>query len=326
MLFARRLGFVMLAVTVCGLAASARASDGGASFYLLGSGGPEVAVMPPLQGVYIDNTAFEYTGSAGANKQFDVAGNVVAGLKATTVADFPVFAWVPTTHFLGGTLMLGGAPIVVGAPIVNVSAILTGPLGRQVGFSRSDSALMLADPIATAALGWAQGNLHEQLSTTLNIPIGQYYPSQLANISFHRWIDDVSLALTWHDAKTGWDLSGKAGVTFNGTNPTTHYTTGTESHFEASLEKAVLPKLSAAVQAYYFYQLTGDSGPGDTLGPFKGRVTGVGGALSYDFKMGKMPALLRARMMTEFGAINRLQGTSVWLELSVPLAVKLPRA
>jgi hypothetical protein len=240
----------------------ARASEGGASFYLLGSGGPEAAVMPPLQGVYLDNTLYEYTGSAKADQQFQVGGNIVAGLHATTVADFPIFAWVPTTHFLGGTLMLGGAPVVVGAPIIKVSAVLTGPFGNQFAFSRSDNTLTLADPVATAALGWAQGNAHEQLSTTLNIPIGFYYPGQLANISFHRWIDDVSLALTWHDAKAGWDLSGKAGVTFNGTNPSTQYTTGTESHFEASLEKTFSPKLSAAVQAYYFNQVSGDSRSG----------------------------------------------------------------
>ena len=41
-------------------AGQANASEGGASLYLLGSGGPEAAVPPPLQGVYADNTIYVY--------------------------------------------------------------------------------------------------------------------------------------------------------------------------------------------------------------------------------------------------------------------------
>jgi hypothetical protein len=33
---------------------------------------------------------------------------------------------------------------------------------------------------------------------------------------------------------------------------------------------------------------------------------------------------LRGRIMTEFDAVNRLAGTSYWLDLSFPLAVKMP--
>ncbi len=38
-------------------AAPAHASESGSSFYLLGSGGPGAALLPPLQGVFFDNTA-----------------------------------------------------------------------------------------------------------------------------------------------------------------------------------------------------------------------------------------------------------------------------
>jgi hypothetical protein len=151
-----------------------------------------------------------------------------------------------------------------------------------------------------------------------------YREDQLANLAFHRWAVDTSLAGTWHDPKLGWDITLKAGVTFNGTNPYTDYKTGTEAHFEASIERIFSTKFSAGLQGYRFVQLSGDSGAGAVLGPNKGRVTGVGVTAAYNFPIGKMPATLRGRVFEEFDAERRLEGTSAMLELSVPLSMKLP--
>ena len=37
-----------------------------------------------------------------------------------------------------------------------------------------------------------------------------------------------------------------------------------------------------------------------------------------------MPATLRARAFSEFNVSNRLEGDSFWLDLSVPLSMKMP--
>jgi hypothetical protein len=158
----------------------------------------------------------------------------------------------------------------------------------------------------------------------INVPIGMYREDQLANLAFHRWAFDTSLAGTWHDPVLGWDISMKAGVTFNGTNHHTDYETGTEAHFEASIERLFSPKFAAGLLAYRFVQLTGDSGPGAVLGPNEGRVTGLGVTAAYNFPLGKMPATARVRVFEEFKAVRRLEGTSVMLELTVPLSMKLP--
>jgi hypothetical protein len=314
-----------LAAVLAGAAGAqqAHASEGGASFYLLGSGGPGAAIMPPLKGVFLDNEVYYYSGSAKGGKAFTVGGNVVAGLDATIVADFATFVWVPTTDFAGGTLALGGA-VPFGEPDVDVSAVISGPRGGQVGLSASDSKFVVGDPIATAMLGWKNGDVHIQASTVVNIPIGDYREGQLANLAFHRWAGDASLAATWHDEKSGWDVTTKAGFTFNGKNDDTDYKTGTEFHIEGAVEKKLSPKWSAGLQGYYFGQVSGDSGAGATLGPFKGRVAGAGATVAYSFLMGKMPATLRVRALTEFDARNRLEGDSVWLGLSVPLSLRLP--
>ena len=305
------------------IAVPSHAAEGGASLYLLGSGGPEAAVTPPLEGVYVDNTIYVYDGSAGGGKQFEVGGNVVANLHAEIVADFASMVWVPTTNFAGGTLEVGGA-VPIGQPDVNVSDILTGPLGRQVGISVYDSTMVVGDPIGTLAAGWKFGNFYVQGAALVNFPIGQYHEGQLANLAFHRWAGDTSLAMTWHEPKSGWDVSGKAGFTFNGTNPSTQYTTGTEFHIEGAIEKALTERWSIGAQAYYYDQITGDSGAGDKLGPFEGRVVGAGGSVACHFAIGHTPATLRGRIMTEFDAVNRLQGTSYWLDLSFPLVMKMP--
>ena len=46
---------------------------------------------------------------------------------------------------------------------------------------------------------------------------------------------DTTGAVTWLDAKMGLELSSAVGFTFNGENPDTDYTTGTEFHVEWAL-------------------------------------------------------------------------------------------
>ena len=57
----RSLG-VGLALAAALSAAQARASEGGISFYPLGIGVPDAAIMPPVQGVYYANVLYNYSG------------------------------------------------------------------------------------------------------------------------------------------------------------------------------------------------------------------------------------------------------------------------
>lgn len=312
-----------LALTVLVAPDQARASESGASIYLLGSGGPGAAVMPPVPGVFLSSTGYYYKGETDGARQFPIGGHVVAGLDATIAAVFPTMLWVPDTTVAGGRLGFGMA-VPLGQPWVEVSAVLTGPRGRQVTLRRKDTAFVQGDPIFLSMIGWKRGEWNYQLSGMTNIPVGAYRSGELANLAFHRWAQDVSFAVTWKN-QPGWDLSAKTGFTFNGENPITDYNTGTEWHVEAAVEKAITPAWSLGLQAYHFDQVTGDSGAGAALGSFKGRVTAVGATAAYNFKiMGKIPATLRLHGFSEFGARNRLEGDSLFLDFSMPLSVKLP--
>lgn len=315
-----------LAATALALAmmpTAAHADEGGASIYLLGAGVPGAAVMPPFEGLYFDQMLYYYDGSAGGQKDFVIGGNVVANVDAKIMATFAALMWVPSTDVAGGTLAIS-ALLPVGAPQIDASAVITGPGGRRLDVTRHDSALVVADPLISAQLGWQTGKVHVALSGLVNVPVGRYREGQLANLSFHRWAADASLAASWHDPEAGWDVSGKAGVTFNGKNDFTEYDSGNDLHIEASVERQFSKKFSAGVFGYQLFQLSGDSGAGARLGSFKGQVTGMGATVAYNTVMGRSPATFRLRVAQEFWEKNRLQGTSAMLDLSLPLKMNIP--
>ena len=104
----------------------AHASEGGASFYLPSSGGPDNDMLPPVQGNFLVNRSYRYAGNASDGHEFAVGGNVVAGLKSTIAADFATIGWAQRTSILGGTMAVGGA-FAEGQPYVTVNEVLTGP-------------------------------------------------------------------------------------------------------------------------------------------------------------------------------------------------------
>lgn len=312
----------ILAAGLLAAANPARADEGGTSLYILGSGGPGTAILPPVRGVYFVNSLYSYRGGSGADARFPVGGNLVVDLDARINADFATVLWVPSTDVAGGTLALG-ATLPVGEVDLDVSGVLTGPLGGSVGVAVSDSTFRVGDPVFSGMLGWNNGNYHFQVGAMVNVPVGDYREDRLANLALHRWAADTSVAMTWHDADTGWDLSGKAGVTFNGTNEYTDYNSGNDFHAELSVEKAFSKAFTAGVQLYHFRQISDDGGAGASLGPFKGQASGVGATASWNFTLAQRPASLRLRAFTEFDVRNRLEGDSVFLDFSIPLVMNV---
>lgn len=318
------LAFAVVIASAMGLCAQpAKASEGGASIYLLGSGGPGTAIMPPLEGVYFADSLYIYQGSLAADKELVIGGNVVAGIDVTLVANFSTLLWVPSTDVLGGTLSLG-VLLPVGGPDIDVDATLTGPRGNTISRHVGDATFTVGDPIATAMLGWKKGNWHIQLGTLINVPAGDYRAGKLANISFNRWAEDVSLATTWHDGTSGWDLSAKAGVTFNGSNEVTHYDSGNEFHLEAAVEKQVSKRWSVGVQGYYLTQISDDSGTGAKLGAFRGEDLGIGGTVAVQTAVGTTPATVRVQVFQDLHTTNRPKASYGMLSLSIPLHMKVP--
>ncbi len=308
------------AVLVCaGLAAPARAAENGVGFYLLGGRGPMAGYIPP-PGIYVQNDVYYYDGSLGGNRQLPSGGQVLAAVNAQVAADFLTASWVLPAEVLGGNLAVGvilpaGQPQVAADILLNPTQV--GPIGGRA----SDTAFVFGDPVASMALGWHAGNWHWNITGLLNIPVGDYREGEIANLAFHRVAADLSAAVTWLDPASGWEVSAAAGFTFNGTNPVTDYTTGTEFHAEWAVTKMLTKQLSIGIVGYYYDQITGDSGPGARLGPFEGRATALGGTLAYNFALGDTPVSTRIKVYREFDVVHRLEGTAGYFTVAFPLMV-----
>jgi hypothetical protein len=81
----------------------------------------------------------------------------------------------------------------------------------------------------------------------------------------------------------------------------------------------VLVDVAPGIGGYAYQQLTGDSGAGARFGPFQARVLGLGPTIQGQVHMWNRPVFFELKMMKEFGAKNRLEGTTTWANLSMKL-------
>ena len=108
-------------------------------------------------------------------------------------------------------------------------------------------------------------------------------------------------------------VNGATGFTFNFENTATDYRSGNEFHFEWAVGLEFAPGLLIGVVGYDYRQLTGDTGSGARLGPFKGSVDAIGPGLIYTTLLGQTPFILNVRHYQEFNAQNRWEGNSTVL-------------
>ncbi|MDP4006060.1 transporter [Methylobacterium sp. NEAU K] len=300
------------------------AAEGAQGVYVLGNRGPLAGVIPP-PGFYFESETYFYQGNLGGGRTFQNGGVVAANVKLDISANFVTPIWVTPIEILGGNL---GFSITVpfGTPNVSAGAVLSSPrIDRIVSGRERDAVFNVGDIYLASFVGWHSGNLHWSVTALGVVPSGSYETGQLSNIALNRPAFDLSGALTYLDPALGYELSVVPGITFNWINPATQYLTGTEFHLEWSASKYLSKELSVGLVGYFYDQLTGDSGRGDKVGPFKGRVTALGGQIGYTFQVGEIPVSTNVRVLREFAVANRFAGTATYLTISAPLWVVPPK-
>src|SRR5690625_3397873 len=335
----------------------ARAAEHGTGVYLMGSKGPMAGIVPE-SGLYFQNDLFYYRAKAGASEALPMGGEIGVGINARALIDVPTLIWSTPHNVLNGQLafalrqpqgresadaervdginaraLIDVATLIWPTPhnVLNgqLAFALSQPLGResvdadvvvgpQSGGVRN-SVTTAGDPIASAMLGWTSGSFHWNMTAMVNVPVGNYRKGSMANLAFNHWATDLSVAGTWFDPSKGWEVSGVAGVTFNGRNPATDYRSGRELHFEAAVSKYINPRFSLGIMGYHYQQISNDTGSGATLGGFRGRTSALGPTASYTFMVDKKPITLRLKILREFNVKNRLKGTAGFLTVSLPL-------
>jgi hypothetical protein len=326
-----------------GAGAPAFASEDATQFYLLGSKGPLAGITPP-PGTYATSIKYYYSGDASGaaadSVVLDQIGNLTLeaeiDVDAQLFLEVPFVQWIAPQKILGGNFGLGLLlpmgwkdisadvdalatltidPIDIGG--VSVFEGTTLQRGRR--FSFGDDTVNVGDPVPMAMLGWHHGNLHWNVTGLLNVPIGAYDEDDIANLGFNRWIFDASAAATWLDPAKGFEASATAGFSFHSENPDTNYTTGTEFHVEWALQQHFSEAFAVGLVGFHFEQVTGDSGLGATLGPFRGRVTALGPNINYNFNLGQLPVATSLRWYHDFNVKNRLEGDLGVFTATIPL-------
>jgi hypothetical protein len=164
-------------------------------------------------------------------------------------------------------------------------------------------------------LGWDIGSLHPLLAMDIVVPAGGYNAARGLNTGGNYYSFRPIVAFTYLPANN-LEVSAKLTYTFNLRNTDTDYRSGQIFHLDYSLSYPVMKDLRLGVNGYYLNQTTDDyqyGAPVDGDG-FRGRVAAIGPAAHYQH--GKVG--LDFKVLKEFAARNRTQGTSVWAKMAVP--------
>jgi len=272
--------------TIIGLATApiVNADEGGISFWLPGLFG-SLAAVPGHPGWGFTAIYVHPSASASAGTTFFRGGAFVAGVKGSgdLVAYGP--SYIFETPVLGGQFSASMFN-VVGRSVPSISATLTGPRGNTISGTASQSLTSFGDLLPQASIKWNNGVHNFMVYGTGDIPVGDYDQNRLANLGIGHGAIDGGGGYTYFNPMTGLEFSAVAGLTYNFENPHTQYTNGIDAHLDWGASYFLTKQFHFGAVGYYFQQLTGDSGPGAKLGPFKSRVAGVGPQVGYLFPVG----------------------------------------
>jgi len=231
-----------------------------------------------------------------------------------------LFMFTPTYAFatpLFGAQAALGATVLYGRNATSVSATLTGPGGGTLSGTRSDELFGFGDLSPTGSLKWTRDAHNVMLYATANIPSGAYQSTRLAALGIGHWAVDGGAGYTYLDEKAGIEASAVLGLTYNFINPSTQYQSGIDTHLDWAVSPYVGDKFHIGAVGYFYYQVTGDSGAGATLGDFKSRAAAIGPQIGFFFPVGDRPGYLNLRAYYEFDAKNRLEGWNAFVTFSI---------
>ena len=292
----------------------ARADETGTAFWVSGQFA-SLAAVPPSPGWSNNLTAYGYNGSVSASKQLPIGASLALGASQRSPSFSIEAGYAPSPTLLGGQPFVG---LSFGLGGNRVEGEATMP-DTATQIKRSDTLYAGTDLYPFASLGWAHGDNNWMAYVTGDIPTGAYQASRLANIGIGHGAIDTGAGYTYYDVKTGAEFSAVAGLTWNWENTHTQYKNGVDSHLDWAVSHFVSANWEVGAAGYVYYQLTGDSGSGAVLGPFKSRVAAIGPELGYQFTIAGQQWYANLRAYWEFWAQNRFEGYAIFATLNIPL-------
>jgi hypothetical protein len=284
-------------VLLIAAALPARADEGAAGLYVPGNFGFGAGVTPDA-GLYLSTGVAHYDGDI---RIFIDGGKIVLNAEKRPYSIGFASLWVPKTKVLGGNLGLS-----LGSS--DVFSWAHGEVTGLINFEDTVQGWAFGDTTARAQLGWNTGAWSNTLYLTTWFPSGRYQRGFRPNTGKNHYGVNLGWGVTYAEPHTHLEFDSAIGVTFNAKNPTTDYKDGDDFIWDWAVGKRFANGLKVGVAGYAYQQLTGDSGSGARLGPFKGRVFAAGPHVVYETVMMHHPTLFNFRYYQEFDAENRFEG------------------
>jgi hypothetical protein len=294
---------------------SARADEGGVSFYLPGSFG-SLAATPGVPGWSWATIYYHADVAAGAGQQFPRGGRVDVGISGRGDLVFAGPTYVLATPVLGGQASFS----VLGAGGRNQASAalsLTGPMGNTIALARTQELTSYGDVLPQFALKWNFGTSNLMAYIQGDVPIGDYDPVRLANLGIGHGAIDWGGGYTYFNPQTGNEFSVVSGLTYNLKNEFSGYQNGVDFHLDWGTSHFVTKQLQLGLVGYYFQQVTDDIGAPPALDGFRSRVTGIGPQIGFLFPVGEMQGYINLKGYKEFWQQNRPAGWNTWLTFAI---------
>lgn len=292
------------------------AEEGGSGHYLPGS------MASLMDGVGSPGTflmrynMINYTGDIAGDKGIPIAGIVGQGADASSWVHGLTLFWAPSWGEINERWNYG-----MSATLPYVSMDVEADVETEGGtISRSDSVNGIGDIVLMPFM------LNQKVNPCWNInyrvgfyaPIGDYEVGRLANAGKNYWSIEPTVGFMYLDPTNGRELSVFTGATFNTENDDTDYKSGTQLHIDSTAVQH-FPLwgglAGVGVNAYWYEQVSGDSGDGATFGDFKGRTAGLGPVISFSKSVGSIDLIGELKWLHEFETKKRLEGDYVWLKV-----------
>jgi hypothetical protein len=293
-----------LGVFLC-LAGPLSGEEGGAGDYIPGLCASLTNITPNKPGFALGSGYLFYTGSVGtgATLPFD-------GLLASKISADVYLADLSLTYTFRATILGAHNRVSLSIPYVRVDVqakiSLNPRLFRFIIGNRtktvSDGANGISDIcFVPFALNWTFGDLQVNLQFFLVAPTGDYQKGQLANPGKKHWMFDWLLGLSYLSHKTGTELTIFGGFAVSTKDPATDYRGGDVFHLEATLQQYLplskLTLIGVGANAFYYQEVTSDSGSGARLGGLEGTDIGVGPVVTLIHKAEKYNFSFQAKWL-----------------------------
>jgi hypothetical protein len=289
----------------------ATAGEGGVSHAMPGSNATLMDLPTTSPGWFFKPMYINYQGDASAT--IPTAAGIIANANATV-----------NTLVLGGGFgfeqkVLGGATYSVAAFLPYSWVDISGNTAALGGKRIENKVDGIGDlTIAPVLLGWKDGDLQYDFLLPIYAPTGSYQLGRLGNPGLNYWTFLPTGGVSYNNAKSGLNAAVHLGYAMNTENNATSYKSGDYLTVDTSIQQ-ILPLGSGfanvGAEAWYFQQVTCDSGSGATLGCFKGRTAGIGPVLGYIQPVGESKMLLELKWLPELETKNRLNGDYIWLKM-----------